>query len=105
MDALSGSQAPEGLAALQAMRALGKVWARHFERAEAERNASASAGSRGYGFAKSAGVAVTRKNIIYSGNLNRVQFESRSLGGAWKGGDASHLMNSSSEAGSFRDPC
>jgi hypothetical protein len=32
LDALSGSQAPEGLAALPAIQTLRKVWARHFER-------------------------------------------------------------------------
>src|ERR671933_2077960 len=46
LDALSGSQAPEGLAALPAIQTLRTVWARHFERAETEPSGSASAGFR-----------------------------------------------------------
>src|ERR671927_348074 len=47
LEALSGSQAPEGLATLPPIRALRTVWARHFERVETECNGGASAGPRG----------------------------------------------------------
>src|SRR5919202_6505498 len=47
LDALSGLEAPEGLAALPAIRALRTVWARHFERVETEPSSRASAGSGG----------------------------------------------------------
>src|SRR5919202_1609929 len=47
LDALSGPEAPEGLAALPAIRALRTVWARHFERVETEPSSRASAGPRG----------------------------------------------------------
>src|ERR671929_2276309 len=47
LDALSGPEAPEELAALPAIRTLRKVWARHFERAETEPSSRASAGPGG----------------------------------------------------------
>src|ERR671932_2102576 len=45
LDALSGPEAPEGLAVLPAIQALRKVWARHFEQVERERNGGQSGSS------------------------------------------------------------
>src|ERR671932_2174079 len=47
LDALSGPEAPEGLAASPAVQALRTVWARHFERVETEHNGSKSDSSGG----------------------------------------------------------